>query len=214
MAAVEEEIMEVTEIPASTVGDTSSGKVEYIDYGEGNAVMFLHGSPGGCDQGAVMGAFLEPRGFRVIAPSRPGYLRTPLSETTKTPDEQADLELALMDSLGIERFAVMCWSGGGPSSYRLAAKHPERVTALVVLAGASKKYEFANGINGIEYSLLTGGLGTWILKELARHAPKQVVKMSVTDESDLSKEQAAELSQHIWDDEAKREFVLAISSTI
>src|SRR5262245_48020810 len=160
MAAVEEEIMEVTEIPASTVGDTSSGKVEYIDYGEGNAVLVLHGSPGGCDQGAVMGAFLEPRGFRVIAPSRPGYLRTPLSEMTKTQDEQADLELALMDSLGFERLAVMCWSGGGPSPYRLAPKHADRVADLVGLAGANKKYKYAKGINGIEYSLLTGGLGT------------------------------------------------------
>ena len=58
-----------------------------------------------------MGAFLVPRGFRVIAPSRPGFLRTPLTETVKTPDQQADPEVALMDALGVERFGVMCWSG-------------------------------------------------------------------------------------------------------
>ncbi len=104
--------------------------------------------------------------------------------------------------------------GGGPSSYRLTVKHPERVTALVALAGVSKMYEFANGINSLEYSLLTGGLGTWLFKEMARHMPKEVVKMSVTDESDLSKEQAKELSEHIWNDEDKRNFVLAISGTI
>jgi pimeloyl-ACP methyl ester carboxylesterase len=132
----------------------------------------------------------------------------------KSPDQQADLELALMDSLGVERFGVFCWSGGGPSSYRLAAKHPERVTALVVLAGVSKHYEFANGINGLEYSLLTGGLGTWLLKEMAHYAPKQVVKMSVAEEGDLTKEQAKELSEHIWNDEDKRDFVLAVSATI
>jgi pimeloyl-ACP methyl ester carboxylesterase len=161
-----------------------------------------------------MGAFLVPRGFRVIALSRPGYLGTPLSEMVKTPDQQADLELALMDALGVERFGVMCWSGGGPSSYRLAARHPDRVMALVVLAGVSQRYEFANGINSLEYSLLTGGLGSWLLKEMARHVRKQVVKMSVTEESDLTKEQAKELSEHIWNDEDKRDFVLAISGTI
>jgi len=203
-----------TEVAVSTVIDTSLGTAEYIDGGQGQPVLFLHGSPGGSDQGAVMGAFLVRRGFRVIALSRPGYLETPLTDALSSPDQQSDFELALMDSLGLDRFAVMCWSGGGPSSYRLAMKHPERVTALVVLAGVSMKYEFANGINSLEYSLLTGGLGAWVLKEMARHAPKQVVKLAATDEADLTKEQAHELTEHIWNDEEKREFVLAISGTI
>ena len=80
-----------------------------------------------------------------------------------------------MDALGIGTFAVMCWSGGGPSSYRLAAKHPDRVSALVTLAAVSMQYEFANGINSIEYSLLTGALGNWVLKEMVKHAPKSLV---------------------------------------
>jgi pimeloyl-ACP methyl ester carboxylesterase len=197
-----------------TTAETSLGTVEYIDRGQGDPVLFVHGSPGGSDQGAVMGSFLEPRGFRVIALSRPGYLGTPLTESTKSPDDQADLELALMDSLGLERFGVMCWSGGGPSSYRLAVKHPDRVSSIAALAGVSKEYEFANGVNALEYSLLTGGLGTWLMKEMVRHTPKQVVKMSVEEEGDLTKEQAKELSEHIWNDEEKRDFVLAVSATI
>src|SRR5262245_53758090 len=131
----------------STIVDTSLGKVEYIDQGHGPTVLFVHGSPGGCDQGAVMTEFLVERGFRTISISRPGYLGTPLSDRVAKPDQQADLEVALMDSLRIDTFGVMCWSGGGPSSYRLAAKHPDRVSALVTLAAASKNYEFANGIN-------------------------------------------------------------------
>jgi pimeloyl-ACP methyl ester carboxylesterase len=197
-----------------TTAETSLGTVEYIDRGQGDPVLFVHGSPGGSDQGAVMGSFLEPRGFRVIAVSRPGYLGTPLTESTKSPDDQADLELALMDSLSLERFGVMCWSGGGPSTYRLAVKHPDRVTSIAVLAGVSKEYEFANGVNALEYSLLTGGLGTWLMKEMVRHTPKQVVKMSVEEEGDLTKEQVKELSEHIWNDDEKRDFVLAVSATI
>src|SRR5262245_2919892 len=196
------------------VAETPLGKVEYIENGQGAPVLFVHGSPGGCDQGAVMGDFLASRGFRVIAISRPGYLGTPLTDELKTPDQQAELELALMDTLELDRFGVMCWSGGGPSSYRISIKHPDRVAALVVFAGASMKYEFANGINSIEYSLLTGGLGTWLFKEMAKHAPKTVVKMSVSDESDLPKDKAKELSEYIWNDDEKRQFVLAISGTI
>ena len=47
----------------STIVDTSLGKVEYIDHGDGPPVLFVHGSPGGCDQGAVMTEFLVARGL-------------------------------------------------------------------------------------------------------------------------------------------------------
>ncbi len=102
--------MEHAESLPRTVADTSLGKIEYIDNGHGNPVLFVHGSPGGCDQGAVMGDFLASQGFRVIAVSRPGYLGTPLTDALRTPDQHADLERALMDTLNIDRFGVMCWS--------------------------------------------------------------------------------------------------------
>ena len=97
-------------------------------------MLFVHGSPGGCDQGALMGAFLVERGYRVVAPSRPGYLGTSLDDTNRTPDQQADLHVALMDELDIDRFSVLCWSGGGASTYRLAARHPDRVARVGALA--------------------------------------------------------------------------------
>jgi pimeloyl-ACP methyl ester carboxylesterase len=161
-----------------------------------------------------MTEFLVSKGFRAIALSRPGSLGTPLSDAVADPDQQADLELALMDTLNIDKFAVMCWSGGGPSSYRLAAKHADRVSALVALAALTMHYEFGNGINSIEYSLLTGSVGNWILKEMAKHMPKTVVGMVASEEGDLTKEQAHALSEHIWKDETKREFVLRVSATI
>jgi pimeloyl-ACP methyl ester carboxylesterase len=198
----------------STIVDTSLGEVEYIDRGDGPPVLFVHGSPGGCDQGAVMTEFLAARGFRTVSISRPGYLGTPLRATVAEPGQQADLELALMDHLGIGTFAVMCWSGGGPSSYRLAAKHPDRVSALVTLAALSTHYEFGNGINRIEYSLLTGAVGNWLLKEMAKHTPKSVVGMVASEEGDLTKEQAHALTEHVWNDEVKRDFVLKVSATI
>ena len=201
-------------VAGSTVVDTKLGKVEYVDQGGGPPVLFVHGSPGGCDQGVAMTEFLVARGFRAISISRPGYLRTPLDDQVAEPDQQADLEVALMDELGIDTFGVMCWSGGGPSSYRLSAKHPERVSALVTCAAVSMPYEFANGINSIEYSLLTGSVGSWLLKEMVKHAPKKLVGMVATEEGDLTKEQAHALTAHIWNDETKRDFVMKVSATI
>ena len=158
-----------------------------------------------------MGGLLVPAGFRVIAPSRPGYLDTPLTEATATPDQHADLLLGLMDSLGIDRFGVTCWSGGGPASYRLAAEHPQRVTALVALAAVSKRYEFETGI---EYRLFTGRVGKWLVHEMAHHAQKNLIKMSVSEEGDLTKQQVKELTAEIWSDPEKRDFVVALSETV
>ncbi|MGH9280425.1 MAG: alpha/beta fold hydrolase [Acidimicrobiales bacterium] len=210
------------------VAGTASGDIEYLDAAglrglnagaglrglnamEGPAVLFVHGSPGGADQGALMGAFLVGSGFRVIAPSRPGYRDTPLADTVATPDQQADLLLALMDSLGIDRFGLVCWSGGGPSTYRLAVKHPERVSALVALAGVSQAYTFEHPH---QEGLLTGRAGAWLVKEMVRHAPKQVVKMMASEEGDLTKDQVKELTEHIWDDPVKRDFVLGLMATV
>ncbi|MDQ4133431.1 MAG: alpha/beta hydrolase [Actinomycetota bacterium] len=200
----------MADLGAATV-ETPLGEVDYEDDGQGPPVLFVHGSPGGSDQGALMGGFLVSSGLRVIAPSRPGYLRTPLSELTATPDAQADLLAAVMEALGIVRFAVVCWSGGGPSAYRLAARYPERVTALVSLAGVSRPYRFEHPH---EEGLLTGRVGKWMMKEMMRHSPKGVVKMMAGEEGDLTKEQLKELAEHIWSEPAKRAFVLELMATV
>jgi pimeloyl-ACP methyl ester carboxylesterase len=58
--------------------DTQQGAVEYAIEGDGPPVLVVHGTPGGSDQALAMGRFLAEAGLRVIAPSRPGYLDTPL----------------------------------------------------------------------------------------------------------------------------------------
>ena len=90
----------------ATIADTANGPVQYSDEGGWSPVLFIHGSPGGFDQGALMARFLLEHGHRIIAISRPDYLGTPLSGSNATPGVQADLAGALMDSLGIERFAL------------------------------------------------------------------------------------------------------------
>lgn len=115
--------------PRTTMA-TAAGPVEYADRGSGEPLLAVHGTLGGCDQGLVATEFFRANGFRIIAPSRPGYLGTPLA-TGRTPEEQADALAALMDAIGIANFAVFAGSGGGPAAYALAARYPDRVTRLV-----------------------------------------------------------------------------------
>lgn len=116
----------------SKILDTAAGPMEYQQIGNnGPVLLLLHGTPGGYDQAIPI------EGMRVLVPSRPGYLRTPL-DTGRTPQEQADAYAALMDSLGIDQVIVMGASGGGPSAIAFAVRHPKRTVALIALEAVSQ----------------------------------------------------------------------------
>ena len=76
---------------------------------------------------------LVPDGFRIIAPSRFGYLGSALPAGA-SPARQADAFAALLDKLGIEKTAVVAASAGATSALQLAIRHPERVSALVLVS--------------------------------------------------------------------------------
>jgi hypothetical protein len=107
----------------SQVAQTPRGPIEYATQGEGPAILIIHGTLGGYDQG--MAFVSQNPGFKSIAVSRPGYLRTPL-QTGRTPAEQADAFAALLDVLNIPRVAAVAISGGGPSALQFALRYPER----------------------------------------------------------------------------------------
>lgn len=191
--------------------DTPLGPVEYLDEGEGPCVLFVHGSPGGADQGSLMTRFLRARGRRTVTFSRPGYQGTPLSDVNRTPDAQAAMALALVDAIGVDRFGLMCWSGGGPASYRLAATAPERVSAFVGIAALSDSFAFEG--TG-EEKLLMGRFGAWLMKEMVRHSPRSTVGSLVKEEGDLDKEARKALVESIWADGDRRSFALDLMGTI
>jgi pimeloyl-ACP methyl ester carboxylesterase len=115
----------------SRVVQTARGPVEVAIVGAGPPVLVIHGGAGGYDQGLLETRVLE--NFKFIAVSRPGYLRTPL-ETGKTPAEQADALVALLDTLGIKRTAVIGTSMGGMVAMHFALQYPNRCWGLVLVS--------------------------------------------------------------------------------
>jgi pimeloyl-ACP methyl ester carboxylesterase len=98
----------------------------------------VHGSGGGHDQGMAFAARLANNGIRVIAMSRFGYLRTPMPADASAA-AQADAHACLLDALGIGRAAVMGGSAGAPSALQMAIRHPDRVSALILLVPLAYK---------------------------------------------------------------------------
>jgi 2-hydroxy-6-oxonona-2,4-dienedioate hydrolase len=118
--------------------NTAAGPIQYADVGKGPPVLMIHGAGGGFDQGHW--GFRDGLGdvsYRVIAPSRFGYLDTPLPKGDASPIAQADAHAALLDALGIERVAVVGASAGALSAMQFAIRYPERTTALVLNVPAS-----------------------------------------------------------------------------
>ena len=117
---------------ASAVVTTRCGPIEVQQAGEGIPLLMIHGSGGGHDQGMAWARPLVQQGVRVIAMSRFGYLRTP-RPADASPEAQADAHVCLLDALGISKAAVMGVSAGGPSAMQTAIRHPNRVSALVLV---------------------------------------------------------------------------------
>lgn len=122
----------------STVAVTRCGPIEYQEAGEGIPLLMIHGSGGGHDQGMAWARPLVRHGVRVIAMSRFGYLRTP-RPADASPEAQADAHICLLDALGASKAAVMGVSAGGPSALQTAIRHPDRISALVLVVPIAYK---------------------------------------------------------------------------
>ena len=118
------------------IADTTAGSIEYAELGAGVPLLSIHGAGGGYDQGLAIAAELIGDGFRVIAPSRFGYLGTPIPVDV-SPSAQADAHGALLAALKIDKAVIVGTSAGARSAIELALRHPDRVSALVLMVPAT-----------------------------------------------------------------------------
>jgi pimeloyl-ACP methyl ester carboxylesterase len=116
----------------SQIANTPAGPIEYAETGSGIPLLSVHGAGGGYDQGLANVAGLIGDGFRVMAPSRFGYLRTPIPADA-SPAAQADAHAALLAHLKIEKAIVVGISAGARSALELALRHPANVLALILI---------------------------------------------------------------------------------
>jgi pimeloyl-ACP methyl ester carboxylesterase len=116
--------------------ETECGPIEYGIAGEGTPVLAIHGAGGGYDQGLFSAGLMFGEGFQLIAPSRFGYLSSPLPEDSSL-EAQADAYACLLDALDIDRVIVAAFSAGGPSGLHFARRHPERTRRLIAASAIS-----------------------------------------------------------------------------
>lgn len=121
-----------------TVGLSSGTSLDVSEGGDpkGKPIFFLHGTPGSRilfgphDEDAVK------LGVRLISYSRPGYGNSTRKEGRDVKDAASDVA-ELADFLGLEKFAVWGFSGGGPHALACAALLPDRVVAVATVGGVA-----------------------------------------------------------------------------
>lgn len=130
----------------SKIAQTAKGMIEYAREGSGPMALVIHGAGGGYDQGLYLAHEMLGSDYDVIAPSRFGYLRTPLPPDASHAD-QADAHAALLDTLHVEDAIVMGVSAGAPSAIEFAVRHPDRTRALILVV--PRAFDPANEV-GVE----------------------------------------------------------------
>jgi pimeloyl-ACP methyl ester carboxylesterase len=114
-------------------------EVFYRDAGphDGPVFLLLHGFPTSSHMFRNLIPLLADR-YRLIAPDYPGFGQSAMpdrKEFAYSFAHYADLVEALLDKLGVKRFAVYLMDYGAPVGFRIAVKHPDRVNALVIQNG-------------------------------------------------------------------------------
>jgi pimeloyl-ACP methyl ester carboxylesterase len=101
------------------------------------ALLLLHGYPTSSHMFRNLIPALADR-YRVVAPDYPGFGNSAMPPRDRFDygfESYASLVGKLTEKLGLERYALYVMDYGAPVGFRLAAAHPERVTAIVVQNG-------------------------------------------------------------------------------
>src|SRR6478735_557643 len=118
---------------ASRSVQLSEGRVHYVDEGQGEPIVFMHGTPTWSFEFREL--IRQLRGSRrCIALDHLGF---GLSERPATfgyrPEDHARVFVEFVERLGLRRFTLVVHDFGGPIALPFAEAHPERILRLVVL---------------------------------------------------------------------------------
>ena len=136
-------------LPEGNYAECANGyRIHYLDEGDGDVVMFLHGSgPGASGYSNFKGNYpaLVTAGYRCLVPDHIGY-----GFSDKPDDRDHPLEffvecmIQTLDCAGVERCTLVGNSLGGAVALGMALEYPERIDKLILMApgGLSELHEY------------------------------------------------------------------------
>ncbi len=172
--------------------ETACGPIQYTEFGEGAPMLIVHGAGGGYDQGEYF-AKLIGGNYRWIAPSRFGFLGTPIPDGADS-SLQADAYACLLDSLGIDRVGVVGVSMGGPSSLLFALHYPQRTKSLVMISAASHAIPPRPAILATIFNVFLNDFVFWSMVHLSPEGLLVALGVPMEVQKQLSPEEVTQLN--------------------
>ena len=120
-------------------------RVHYHEAGEGPVLLCIHGGAPGAFGWGNFGRNMEElsRHFRVIVVDLPGYGKSDKPDVVSGRNAMyAEVMVAFLESLGIDRAHVLGMATGGAVGIRLAVEHPALVDRLVLVSSAGGQTMF------------------------------------------------------------------------
>jgi len=126
--------------------DVDGFRIFYREAGAANTpkLLLLHGFPSASHMFRDLIPLLADR-FHTIAPDLPGFGKSDMPDRGCTFDWIAKTIDRLTEIVGFDRYAVYVFDYGAPTGFRLAVKHPERITAIISQNGNAYEEGLSSG---------------------------------------------------------------------
>ena len=115
-------------------------------------LLLLHGYPSSGHMFRDLIPLLSDR-FHIIAPDLPGFGQSDMpsrNQFSYTFDNIANVIDRFTEVVGFDSFAVYVFDYGAPTGFRIAVKHPERITAIISQNGNAYEEGLSEGWNPIQ----------------------------------------------------------------
>lgn len=145
-------VLTISQSQVSHYVESDNAKIHYQTFGQGNPILIINGGPGFGSKGfTALARKIENLGYQAILFDQRGTGKSLLSKvdnTTITMDLMVDDIESIREDLKFSEWAVLGHSFGGMLANYYAAKHPERITAMI-----------QSSSGGIDLSLLQSAQG-------------------------------------------------------